>query len=200
MSADFIVRIIGMAVFAIVGVYVGNGLSVYNPEQQLFYTITFTLIGALLGLILTPYITTRPIRALRAVLGRLAAETLFSALIGLSIGLLTAALLAFPLSLLPAPLGKIMPLVGVVLFGYFGVAVFTTRQADIANILSGLTSRREEGLSGGGVPDKSDHPAGYQCHHRWARRRYRQDGIPARHFTDPALCTERTPIHRRLTG
>ncbi|MGZ6347591.1 MAG: PIN domain nuclease, partial [Anaerolineales bacterium] len=73
MSADFIIRIFGMAVFSIVGVYVGNGLSVYNPDQQLFYTITFTLVGALLGLILTPYVTTRPIRALRAVLGRLAA-------------------------------------------------------------------------------------------------------------------------------
>ena len=64
MSADFIFRIIGMAVFSIVGVYVGNGLTPYNPDQQLFYTISFTLIGALFGLILTPYITTRPIRAL----------------------------------------------------------------------------------------------------------------------------------------
>jgi uncharacterized protein YacL len=152
MSADFIIRIIGMAVFSIVGVYVGNGLSLFNPDQQLFYTITFTLIGALFGLILTPYITTRPIRALRAVLGRLAAETLLSGLIGLSIGLITAALLAFPLSLLPTPFGKFLPVVGVVLFGYFGVAVFTSRQADVANILSGITLRREEGSSIGGAP------------------------------------------------
>jgi uncharacterized protein YacL len=152
MSADFIIRIIGMAIFSALGVYVGNGLSIYNPDQQLFYTIIFTLIGALFGLILTPYLTTRPIRALRAILGGLAAETLFSALIGLVIGLVTAALLAFPLSLLPSPLGKIMPFVGVLLFSYFGVAVFTTRQADIANVLGGLTSRREEGASIGGAP------------------------------------------------
>jgi len=151
MSADFIIRIIGMAIFSFLGVYVGNGLSLYSPDQQLFYTITFTLIGALFGLVLTPYLTTRPIRALRALLGRLAAETLFSGLIGLVIGLLTAALLAFPLSLLPTPFGKVLPLIGVLLFGYFGVAVFTTRQADIANILSGLTSRREEGTSTGGA-------------------------------------------------
>jgi len=149
MSADFIIRIVGMAFFSILGVYVGNGLTPFNPDQQLFYTISFTLLGALIGLILTPYFTTRPIRALRALLGRLAAETLFSALIGLVIGLLTAALLAFPLSLLPSPLGKILPLAGVLLFSYFGVAVFTTRQADIANILGGLTSRREEGVTAG---------------------------------------------------
>jgi len=150
MSADLIVRIIGMAVFSIVGAYVGNGLSQYNPNQQLFYIITYTLLGAIFGLVLTPYITTRPIRALRALLSRLAAETLFAGLIGLVIGLLTAALLAFPLSLLPAPFGKILPFIGVLLFGYFGVAVFITRQTDIANILDGLTSRREDGNSTGG--------------------------------------------------
>jgi len=152
MIADIIIRIIGMAIFSVMGVYVGNGLSVYSPDQQLFYTIAFTLIGAFFGLVLTPYLTTRPIRALRALLGRLAAETLFSGLVGLVIGLLTAALLAFPLSLLPSPLGKVLPLIGVLLFGYFGVAVFSTRQADIANILGGFTSRREEGTSTGGAP------------------------------------------------
>jgi uncharacterized protein YacL len=151
MSADFIIRIIGMAVFSVLGVFVGNGLSLYNPDQQLLFTITFTLIGALFGLILTPYITIRPIRSLRALLSRLAAETLFSGLIGLAIGLLTAALLAFPLSLLPDPFGKLLPLIGVLLFSYFGVAVFTTRQADIANILSGLSSRREESIGSGGT-------------------------------------------------
>ena len=147
MSADLIIRIIGLAVFSIVGAYVGDGLSQYNPDQQLFYIIAYTLFGAVFGLVLTPYITTRPIRALRALLGRLAAETLFAALIGLVIGLLTAALLAFPLSLLPTPFGKILPFIGVLLFGYLGVAVFVSRQTDIANILGGLTSHREEGGS-----------------------------------------------------
>jgi uncharacterized protein YacL len=137
MSADFIVRIFGMAVFSILGVYTGNGLSQYNPDQKILYAILFSLLGALCGLVLTPYITTRPIRALRTLLGRLAAETLFSALIGLVLGLLTAALLAYPLSLL-------------LLFGYFGVAVFTTRQADVANLLGTLTNRREDGTSPGG--------------------------------------------------
>jgi uncharacterized protein YacL len=145
MSADFIFRIIGMAVFSIVGAYVGNGLSYYNPSQQLFYTITFTLVGALFGLVLTPYLTIRPIRGLRALLARLSAETLFSGLIGLVAGLLTAALLAFPLSLLPPPFGKILPFLGVLIFGYFGVAIFVMRQTDIVNILGGISSRRENG-------------------------------------------------------
>jgi len=149
MSADFIFRIIGMAVFSIVGAYLGNGFSFYSPDQRLFYTIIFTLLGALFGLTITPYITTRPIRGLRALLGRLSTETLFAGLIGLVAGLLTAALLAFPLSLLPSPFGKIMPFLGVLFFGYFGVAIFVMRQGDISTILNGLTSRREEGSAAG---------------------------------------------------
>jgi uncharacterized protein YacL len=145
MSADFIFRIIGLAVFSVVGAYTGNGLSTYNPGQQLLYTITFTLVGALFGLVLTPYLTVRPIRGLRAILGRLSAETLFVSLIGLVAGLLTAALLSFPLSLLPTPFGKILPFLGVLVFGYFGVAIFVMRQTDIVNLLGGITSRREDG-------------------------------------------------------
>jgi uncharacterized protein YacL len=149
MKADLIIRIIGMACFSVLGVYVGNGLSVYNSEQELFFIVSFTLLGALLGLVITPYITSRPIRALRASLARLSTETLFSSLIGLGIGLLTAALLAFPLSLLPSPLGKILPIVGVALFGYFGIAVFSTRQADIGGLLGGLFTGRTASTNGG---------------------------------------------------
>ena len=76
MGADLIFRIIGMAVFSIVGAYVGNGLSFYDPSQQLLYTVGFTILGAFMGLVLTPYLTTRPIRGLRALLARLSAETL----------------------------------------------------------------------------------------------------------------------------
>src|SRR5664280_1961801 len=144
MGADLIFRIIGLAVFSIVGIYVGNGLSYFNPDQRIFYTVVFALVGALFGLVLTPYITSRPIRALRTLLARLPAEALFSALIGLVVGLLTAALLSFPLSLLPSPFGKVLPFIGVLLFGYFGVAIFLTRQTDIANILGGIASRRED--------------------------------------------------------
>ena len=42
---------------------------------------------------------------MRSLLGRLSAESLFAGLTGLVVGLLIAALLAFPLSLLPEPFG-----------------------------------------------------------------------------------------------
>ena len=52
--------------------------------------------AALAGLVLTPYITTRPARAIRRALGRLSAETLFAGLTGMIVGLLTAALSLLP--------------------------------------------------------------------------------------------------------
>jgi uncharacterized protein YacL len=147
MSADFIARLIGMVVFALLGVYGGGWLGNDFPEQQITYIFAVGLIGVLFGLVMTPYLTTRPMRALRAMLGKQSAETLFSGLIGLVAGLLTAALLAFPLSLLPDPFGQILPFIGALIFGYYGVALFVMRQNDIANILGAVTSRRENGSS-----------------------------------------------------
>ncbi len=143
MSADFIARLIGMVVFALLGVYGGSWLGRDLGEQQMIYIFVVGLIGVLFGLVMTPYLTTRPVRALHAVLGKQSAGTLFSGLIGLLAGLVFAALLAFPLSLLPSPVGEVLPFVGVLIFGYFGVALFVMRQNDIANLLGVVTSQRE---------------------------------------------------------
>lgn len=148
MSVDFIVRLVGMIVFAIAGVFWGAWLGrmaastspnpAFSIEQ---YAFIIGLIGALFGIILTPFITTRPIRYIRQTLTRLSAQTLFAALLGLICGLIIAALLAFPISRLPSPFGDVLPFVGVVVVGYLGVAVFTMRQNDLFNMLSSLTNR-----------------------------------------------------------
>jgi len=147
MSFEFTLRIIGMIVLAIAGGYWGFDIARYNPNDPAGTTLIFALIGALAGLILTPYVTTRPARALRSLLGRLSAESLFAGLTGLVIGLLIAALLAFPLSLLPAPFGEILPFIGVLLFSYFGVSLFVMRQGDIMGLVSVLSGRGEGGGS-----------------------------------------------------
>lgn len=146
MSVEFILRIIGMLVFAFIGGYWGGSVSQFAPDQEkIVYVLTFGLVGAAAGLILTPYFTTRPARALRSLLGRVAAETLFAGLIGLVVGLLTAALLAFPLSILPDPFGSILPFVGVLIFSYFGVSLFVMRQGDIMGLLGSISGRGGEG-------------------------------------------------------
>ncbi len=145
MSSDFLIRLIGMIAFSILGVYWGsslgqiavpvNGSETLNVEQ---YTFTFGLVGALAGLVLTPYVTTRPIRGLKSLLGRVSPQTLFAGLIGLVCGLIIAALSSFPLSMLPKPFGEVLPFLGVLAFSYLGISVFVMRQNDLYSVWHGV--------------------------------------------------------------
>ena len=146
MSIEFIFRIIGMIVFGIIGIYYGTqlgrianitpGPNTISIEQ---YAFSMMLVGALIGLVLTPLITVRPMRALRSLLSRVSIQTLFAALIGLVVGLTVAVLLSFPLSLLPNSFGRILPFVGVLILGYFGISIFVTRQSELFNLLRTLS-------------------------------------------------------------
>jgi uncharacterized protein YacL len=157
MNIEFIIRLIGMIVLAIAGVFWGQDLGasanaagspgMLSVEQ---YTFTFGLLGALVGLILTPYVTTRPIRAVKAALSRMSAQTLSSVLIGLIAGLIVAALFSFPISLLPKPFGQILPFISVLVLGYLGISVFVTRQEDIFSFLGSM-----RGGSGSGGKENS---------------------------------------------
>jgi uncharacterized protein YacL len=150
MSPDFIIRLVGMIIFSVIGVAWGTSIgrmanisptpNTLNVEQ---YAVTIGLVGALVGIILTPFITTRPMRAIRSILTRVSAQTLFSSLLGLIVGLLFAALLAFPMSLLPNPLGEVLPFVGVIVFGYLGVAIFAMRQNDLFSVVSSIAGKSQ---------------------------------------------------------
>jgi uncharacterized protein YacL len=150
MSFEFYLRLVGMIAFGILGGYAGDQIQAYSELPPALNIVITALVGCLAGLILTPYFTTRPARAIRSVLGRVAAETLFAGMIGLVTGLLTAALLSFPLSLLPAPFGKIMPFIGVLIFGYFGVSLFVMRQGDIMGLMSSIRGQGDEGNGSSG--------------------------------------------------
>jgi len=160
MNIEFIIRLIGMIVLAIAGVIWGQDLGVtanasatpgiLSIEQ---YSFTFGLLGALIGLLITPYVTTRPIRALRSVLSRVSAQTLSASLMGLIAGLIVAALFSFPISLLPKPFGQIIPFIGVIVFGYLGVTVFVTRQGDLFSILSSLRGGGNQPAAKDGSPN-----------------------------------------------
>jgi uncharacterized protein YacL len=148
MSLDFIFRIVGMVVFAILGVLWGITLGEkalqagINPRLTIEqYAFLVGMVGALAGLVLTPFLTTRPAKALRQVFARVSAQSLFSALLGLTIGLVVAALLAFPISLLPDPFGSVLPFIGVLIMGYMGIAIFVMRQNDIFGVLRSIFNR-----------------------------------------------------------
>ncbi|MBW8009614.1 MAG: PIN domain nuclease [Chloroflexi bacterium] len=155
MSIEFFSRLIGMIVFGAGGVMLGNRLESYAGEQPELWILVFGLVGVLLGLVISPIISIRPIRSARAVLGQISARTLFAGILGLVISLIISGLLSFPLSLLPEPLSQILPIVMAMILSYFGVSVFVSRQNDLFSITSFLPSRSGEGVKSEGQEERT---------------------------------------------
>jgi uncharacterized protein YacL len=151
---EFIIRILGALVFAVIGGYWGIQLGALLGVPSDLYAIILGLVGALIGLVLTPFLTTRPLRYITRQMENVSAQTLAAGLLGLLAGLVVAALLTFPLSLLPEPFRQILPFVGVVLFGYLGVTIFVMRQKEIFQIFLSRWSSRASGDDDGdgGMP------------------------------------------------
>ncbi len=141
MKSDRIARWIGLILFAIIGwetiTLIPDMPSEWWSIQFLRFGIPATIIGAIVGYLITPSITTRPLAALSHLIHELPLEQLISATIGLFLGLLLGALLAVPLSLLPAPFGPILPIIGSLIFAYLGAASLVLRREDLLNIWHG---------------------------------------------------------------
>jgi uncharacterized protein YacL len=150
MSVDFFLRLIGMVVLAAVGWWVGETLGSQAEEMAYRYILVLSLAGAALGLLLTPYFTSRPFLAMRRLIRRMPAQQLVAAIIGLVIGLAVAALLAIPIALLPDPIDALLAFGGVVVFSYLGVSIMVMWRQDIFNVIG---SRRLGGRNGGGRVD-----------------------------------------------
>ncbi len=125
-----------MVVLAVGGLSLGVYLSDLAGESPYLYGSTFILVADLAGLIVTPYITVRPLVALQRQIRRVPLQQLLASVLGLTFGLAIAALAALPLSMLPAPLGSIMPLLTALLFGYLGVVTMMARQQEMFNLIS----------------------------------------------------------------
>ena len=146
MTAEFIVRIVGAMLLGIAGLQLGSVLAQLGNvpnDSRVPYVLVFTLVGVLAGLILTPWLTTRPYRVLRRRIRQVPATQLIAAVIGLIIGLIIAVLLAFPLSFLPSPFREVLPLLVAIGFGSLGMYTMITRQHDIAGLLAGRLPSRE---------------------------------------------------------
>lgn len=155
MSIDFFSRLIGMIVFGSGGIMLGNSLVSYAGEQTQFWTLILGLVGVLLGLIISPIISIRPMRSARVLLGQISARTLFAGTLGLVISLIISGLLSFPLSLLPEPLSQILPIVVAIMMSYFGVSVFVSRQNDLFSMISFLPSRTGEAAKFDGQDERT---------------------------------------------
>ena len=138
MSIEFIFRVDWDGGSGVGGPHDGGRGNAGPPVASAeLYATVFAAVGALIGLVATPWLTTRPVGALRNRIRQMPAQQLIASVFGLTLGLIVALLVAFPLSLLPEPYRYILPLAGAVLFSYLGIAVMVIRQRDIANVLDG---------------------------------------------------------------
>ena len=163
MGAELISRIIGMIVFAALGVYWGQNLGEVASENSILsffavwqFAVGLGIVGAMIGLLITPYITVRPLSRLFRTIKQISSQTLFASLLGLVIGLIIGALVAYPLSLLPTPLGEILPFVGVVLCCYVGISVSLMRQNDLFSMFSNVSGRTHLPIGSSERGKKSD--------------------------------------------
>jgi len=151
MSVEFRFRIVGMIVIGILGVVFGVYFSNLAGEDPYTNGGIFGLVGVLIGLILTPYFTIRPMLSFRSKLTQISPRSLFAGIIGLIVSLLVSGLLSFPLSLLPKPFSQILPIIMALVFSYFGISVFVSRQTDIFQVWTSLAGR---GTDSGGSGEK----------------------------------------------
>jgi len=110
-------------------------IELWGESAVRFLPYIFASIGARLGAVVAPHLTTRPFLWFRSKMRQVAVQTLAAGIVGLVVGLIISALLALPLSVLPSPLGRIMPFVAALLCSYFGVMVMVTREKEILGAL-----------------------------------------------------------------
>jgi uncharacterized protein YacL len=143
MNITRISRILGLIILGVVGWQLGDALNqefiAYVPmiqQSPLVANGGLALVGAVIGFLVTPWLTVRPLIWINREMRGLPIQTLLAATIGLAIGLLISALAAVPLHYLPLSLGRLMPFVAALLFGYLGIITAVSRQTDLLNLLS----------------------------------------------------------------
>ena len=95
MSIELILRIVFLIIFGIIGTFLGRPVSeliqeiwVNSPISTTFYQIITTLLLAVIGFFVAPWISIKPISALRKSLSGVSAQTLIYGMIGLLVGLI----------------------------------------------------------------------------------------------------------------
>jgi uncharacterized protein YacL len=158
MSVEFFFRLVGLLVFGLGGFYLGQalvvagGISIDDGVPAILVSI---LGSALLGFIVTPFLTTRPYRALQQRIKQTPATDLVAAVTGLVLGLLIAVLISFPLSLLPSPLREILPIIAAIVFGLLGMTTLISRRRDFAQLFTGRLPLRASDAPAAALDERS---------------------------------------------
>lgn len=152
MRWGLLLRVLVTLIFALLGWELGRQLAGVDTLKSLTLSsariiVPAIVVSGLIGLVAAPWLTFRPAHALRSSLRQIPTVQLMAATVGLAVGLTIAALLAYPLSLLPNPFGTILPFVGVIVMGYLGVTMMVLRHREILTFFRLQTeSQNQRGL------------------------------------------------------
>lgn len=134
---DRALRYFGLFLAGLIGWQVGARLGGAgdDSEQWGFYALFMAMLFGGIGFIIAPYITVRFFRWLRLKLSTVAPIDIVAAGIGLVIGGVLSSLLAFPASLLPDPLGQVVPFVVAVIACVLMVFVLVVHKEELLNVV-----------------------------------------------------------------
>jgi len=137
MTVKTIARIIGSVVTLLVAI----GLYFFDHElaKNFWWFIGISAGAVIVAFLITPYITVMPYHWMRET----TVSDLIAAVVGLIVGLIISVLLFIPLANLPGNFGRILPLVGAVVFSFLGITLGVQRKNDVTHLFqTGLFPRR----------------------------------------------------------
>jgi uncharacterized protein YacL len=105
-------------------------------DNPLLIRFGLMVLLGLVGVFSVPTLAGAPIMRLYERISSISAIQIIANFIGLSGGLLIAALLAFPLARLPEPFGPVLPFLAAVAFGSLGLGVMSLRYRELFRILN----------------------------------------------------------------
>ena len=134
MSVKTISRLVGalVAIAIVVFVYVVDRATF--PAPALWWAVGSAAVAALIGFIVSPYVSVVPYRWMR----ESSASDLLAAVVGLLIGLIIAIIPFAFLSTLPSYLGHILSLTAMIVCCFLGVTLAVQRKNDFAHLFQNI--------------------------------------------------------------
>ncbi len=133
-------RALGAGGLGVAGWRLGALISVLvtGREQYIFWGLAFTLAGAALGALATPYLVVNPLRKGAEKVNSIPGPTLLAGVVGLLVGLLAAVLISIPLYSLGGWLGWGIPVMVSVALGLLGLWLGINRNPDVKALFPAL--------------------------------------------------------------
>jgi uncharacterized protein YacL len=114
---------------ALVGWQIGSVIGPTSAQPR--NAILGVAVGVIFGALIAPLLVVPPYYALKRIISAMPPGDLVYSILGLLLGLIVAALVAYPLSFLPWWFGHVLPAIATVLCGYFGIAFMMMRGREI---------------------------------------------------------------------